>query len=330
MGLSNVENILEQALAGEPITIKPESRVEALLIALIETGGGGGGGGTTNYNSLSNKPQINGHELQGNQTAAELGLVASVAGKGLSTNDYDNTEKGKVADNAEAIEAMSDHEPNDITSRLSDLATAISEGNLTKYGYKIGDYFDGTNYRYWLAHLDYNYGGYNSYAVLNTHNIAIVVDTKNSNSWNATDDTTSGYEASALHTILKTTVFDNIKADFNTLFTSWSDHLLSETKLFNYLGTWNWSASPEYITALTEVNVYGCPIQSVDGFQQGEADQQLDIFRTFKYNRIFGATNVWLRSIASSTKACNIFDLGAATSGNASDSLRIAGLIIFH
>lgn len=34
-----------------------------------------GGGGTRNYNALSNKPAINGHELVGDQTAAELGLA---------------------------------------------------------------------------------------------------------------------------------------------------------------------------------------------------------------------------------------------------------------
>ena len=75
MGLSNVENILEQALAGEPITIKPESRVEALLIALIETGGGGGGG-TTDYTQLTNKPQIAGTTLTGNKTLNELGIAS--------------------------------------------------------------------------------------------------------------------------------------------------------------------------------------------------------------------------------------------------------------
>ena len=38
-------------------------------------GGGGGGGGTTDYNALSNRPAINGHTLQGDQTAAQLGLA---------------------------------------------------------------------------------------------------------------------------------------------------------------------------------------------------------------------------------------------------------------
>ena len=37
----------------------------------------GGGGGTTNYNSLENKPQIQGITLTGNKTASDLGLALS-------------------------------------------------------------------------------------------------------------------------------------------------------------------------------------------------------------------------------------------------------------
>lgn len=42
----------------------------------------GGSGGVNNYPDLSNKPQINGVELSGNQTAAQLGLAP--AGLNLS------------------------------------------------------------------------------------------------------------------------------------------------------------------------------------------------------------------------------------------------------
>ena len=34
----------------------------------------GGGGGAESYNSLSNKPEINGVELIGNKTSSELGI----------------------------------------------------------------------------------------------------------------------------------------------------------------------------------------------------------------------------------------------------------------
>ncbi len=54
-------------------------RLEILyqMVDQLEEGGGGGGGGTTNYNELSNKPAIEGHQLVGNKTASELGLATT-------------------------------------------------------------------------------------------------------------------------------------------------------------------------------------------------------------------------------------------------------------
>ncbi|MBR5180090.1 MAG: hypothetical protein IKW90_15035 [Lachnospiraceae bacterium] len=72
---SRSEAILQATINGEPYTGYPESRIEELLLELKEViEEGGGGGGTTNYNLLENKPSINGHELQGNKSASELGL----------------------------------------------------------------------------------------------------------------------------------------------------------------------------------------------------------------------------------------------------------------
>ena len=45
----------------------------------------GGGGGTTNYNALSNRPMINGVTLQGNQSAAALGLATATQGARADT-----------------------------------------------------------------------------------------------------------------------------------------------------------------------------------------------------------------------------------------------------
>ena len=103
------------------------------ITAFILNNGEGGGGGepTGNYNDLTNHPQINGNELIGNKTADQLGLlpadtdiptklsdldedtthrtvtdsekqswnnkVDSVAGKGLSTNDYTDDDQEDVA-----------------------------------------------------------------------------------------------------------------------------------------------------------------------------------------------------------------------------------------
>lgn len=50
-------------------------------------------GGSSNYNELQNRPQINSVTLSGNKSADDLGLVASEAGKGLSSNDYTDSAK---------------------------------------------------------------------------------------------------------------------------------------------------------------------------------------------------------------------------------------------
>lgn len=46
---------------------------DEILLALIKKAGGGSG--TDDYEDLENKPQINGHEVSGNQTGDDLGLV---------------------------------------------------------------------------------------------------------------------------------------------------------------------------------------------------------------------------------------------------------------
>lgn len=55
--------------------------------------GGGGGGGTTNYNYLTNKPQINGKVLQGNSTLQELGITQAI---GTEVDSYVQSHKTEL------------------------------------------------------------------------------------------------------------------------------------------------------------------------------------------------------------------------------------------
>ena len=87
--------ILRATIDGTEYTDPPQSVIEELLIELKETieAGGGGGGGTTNYNGLSNKPQINGVTLQGNKLLADLGInipPVDAALDGTSENPVQN------------------------------------------------------------------------------------------------------------------------------------------------------------------------------------------------------------------------------------------------
>lgn len=68
---------------------------DALFAAKL-VGSSGGGGGTSDYEELTNKPQINGTTLSGNKTSADLGIVSAESGKGLSSNDYTNADKAAV------------------------------------------------------------------------------------------------------------------------------------------------------------------------------------------------------------------------------------------
>ena len=69
-------DILRATINGQAYNEQPTSEISELLIELKDkiAQGGGGGGGTTNYNALSNKPQINGVTLEGAKTTGELGI----------------------------------------------------------------------------------------------------------------------------------------------------------------------------------------------------------------------------------------------------------------
>ena len=106
---SRDEEILIATIDGTEYDKIPQSRMEELLLELKEViEEGGGGGGTTDYENLSNQPQVNGETLIGDKLGADLGLVDAEEGKGLSTNDYDDTEKAAVAAATSAISAMKD------------------------------------------------------------------------------------------------------------------------------------------------------------------------------------------------------------------------------
>ena len=58
---------------GHRVTITDKDHPQGQSFDVLD--GQGGGGGTSDYTGLTNKPQINGHTLTGNQTAAQLGLA---------------------------------------------------------------------------------------------------------------------------------------------------------------------------------------------------------------------------------------------------------------
>lgn len=220
-----------------------------------------------------------------------------------------------------------------ITTDLANLPTAVAEQNLEKYGYTIGDYFIGNSgYTYFLADMNTFRGAQSNYAVINQNHISIVVKTGANSKWNESNDTSTGYSGSVLHSYLSDTVLNNIKSDFKALFggSTGLEHLLSHKLLWTTaVSNWSWSANAQYISALTEPQVYGTTVWSIDGYQTGEAWKHLELFKKFSYMEIFGWIWFWMRSIRSASHACHADGCGYALNHGASNSSGVVGLIQF-
>ena len=171
---------------GTVTTLPPESPAEATItgtkeapvlnlgIPQGEKGEPGGDSGTSDYTELENKPQINGHTLSGNQSAADLGLgtyskpasgipktdlaqdvqaslgkadsalqtapVQSVAGKTGAVN----LDAGDVGFNSseEYNEGTVGAELSELTRQLSDLETRLKSGDEEDADLHLGFYLD--------------------------------------------------------------------------------------------------------------------------------------------------------------------------------------------
>lgn len=181
---------------------------------------GGGSGGTTNYNTLSNKPQINGITLSGNQTSTDLGLqpagdyattndLANKANKSTTlsgygiTDAYTKTESDtKYATSAQGLKADSAIQPEDLSDYLtkneanSTYATITSldskaNKSTTLSGYGIEDAYTKSEIDSKISSVFVYKGNVNTVSELPTENNKVgdvynVLDTDDNYAWNGT------------------------------------------------------------------------------------------------------------------------------------------------
>ena len=239
------------------------------------------------------------------------------------------------------------HERARKTFSITDLSNAIAEQNFLKYDIEVGDYYVTNGRTYVIADIDTFCGkqpsgsGRPDYAsdtnsVLSNHHVTILViepNTVTSTWWKSgvTSMATTGYnnkagyEGSELHHYLTNTTLSHCNTDGFT-----AAHRYTHQKLLtNTTSGWEWVAS-QAISALTESQVYGAPIWSLDGYQQGEAYQQLEVFKKFSVPEIIGQQSIWLRTIYSAADACRWTSAGNAHYASGSAALGVVGLIIFH
>ena len=230
--------------------------------------------------------------------------------------------------------------PEDVTRLVGNLSLAIHHSELARYGFFIGDWFNGTNYKYFIAGYN-SFRGNRSSAADPSSSICLDVDhvvlifSVGPTKWHDSETSVMdvGYAGSDYQDYLATTVLDNVKADMIELFEGETglEYLREITKY--YRGSDSEASLSrvrhQYICALTERQIYGSTIYSKDPLQSGEAYEQLEIFQ--KYLPIMSLEGgFWLRDIASETTACCINDTGLPGT-DAFDSLRNgAAMIIFR
>lgn len=292
-------------------------------------------GVTKKYADEKARTEINAHD--GRLDSAESN-ISTINGKIPSAASSGN----QLADKT-YVNTMARH------TRLTDfdlavLKQAVADQNLEKYGLKVGDYKTINGHDYVIAGLNCMKGSH-EYTCTDNH-VGLIVIPHTTHAWNESgntytgaDDRGAGYKNSDLHYYLKNTLLPLVETDLGAA------NLLAHSKLLsnavnqsgiNRFGEatgcssgWGWEANCK-ICALSEVQVYGSVIWSSSGYDTGEACQQLDVFRHYRMNEIFGWEYPWLRDVVSASHAAVVGDLGRADYGTASFAGYVAALILFH
>lgn len=269
-------------------------------------------------------------------------LSAEVVGRSVNGNSKEyadsaartviNTTVGALTDNARKTDFD-----------LATLKQAVADGNLEKYGLKVGDQKTINGYTYVIAGLNPMKGTSTPYRV-NENHVGLIVIPHITTKWNASGNTSTGadsrgagYLNSDLHYYLKNTIFPHVQNDLGSVNLIHHNKLLTNnvnTSGYNRFGeasgcSSNWTWSDEYISALSEVQVYGGTIWSSSGYDTGEACRQLDVFQKYSHTEIFGSEYPWFRDVVSASYAAIAYSIGIAYANAASYDAYVAALILF-
>ena len=240
---------------------------------------------------------------------------------------------------SDMVNANSRFEYKDITSMFDagtvsqDIAnndfSKYSLGNYIKIRITIPSYTNGTisvdakniTVRIVFAHFNLFYAGslpdvaepytIDTYVnILTPHVACIICDLPNC-AMNPLNTTSGGYFNSYMHNHFLT---EGIISALSSVGITTTKHLLSHKKLltssindsgYNRDGkvsgcsnAYEWKDN-QFISLLSEVQLYGSIIWSSSGYDTGEAYEKLALFNFIRPNKLFGQKNIWLRDIAS-------------------------------
>lgn len=259
------------------------------------------------------------------------------------TVDLANTTSGKANEGVTLSSELS-RRTRKTSFDLATLKAAVADQNLEKHGLRVGDQTTINGRTYVIAGLNPMKGTTTPYRLTQNH-VGLIVIPHTTQAWNASGNTSTGaggrgagYMNSDLHFYLKNTLLPNVQTDLG------SGNLVAHSKLltnavnttgYNRLGSptgcssgWTWE-SDCYISALSEVQVYGATVWSSSGHDTGEACRQLDVFRVYNHTEIFAGEYPWLRDVVSASNAANANRSGLAGSDAASYAFYAAALVLF-
>ncbi len=275
-----------------------------------------------NYNSESGRLSL----LRGNQ---ELGYATIKSGWKMPSAYAFNQRVDRNWDGLSVLAANATDVTADFDSGA--LSTKIAAGNFDDYdlGMQIIKTIniDGTNYTAHIifAHANAFYGGYNSYAVVNTPNIGCVVYVEGYTSkWNVTN-TDGGYTSSVLRTSIQK-VANAVKAVLGDSHMISHQVLLSSAVSGGKSSSWAW-ANGSYGEAMSAAQMCGTEI-SGSYFDTGEAYEQLALFSHVRPNLVYGKVNVWLRDVLTASRAALLGDVGFLDGAGVANTLYVSSLIL--
>ena len=204
-----------------------------------------------------------------------------------------------------------------------------------------------TDYRCQIKFVDANaFYGYDNYAVTATPHMAALIFGLPNDYMNPTNSTTTaadtgtgytGYAGSYMHVKYLPAV---VKALNNAL---GNGHLVAHnmlmgtavgSSLVNRFGSaggatssWEWQMN-QYITLMTEAQIYGGTIWSSSGYDTGQANTKLAAFNLVRWNKFCGNKYMWLRDVASGSNFCYASRSGDAGFGGAAGSFCVVPLIL--
>ena len=221
-----------------------------------------------------------------------------------------------------------------------------SLGNYIKKTITIPAYKNGTNdipdttvtVRIVFAHFNLFYSGelpdvgvpYTEDFYSNTmtpHIACIICDLPNC-AMNSSDTTVGGYLNSYMHS---TFLSERVLTALSGIGITISDHLVKHKKLLtnsiinNSINRWgsptgcsnNFEWKDEYISLMSEIQLFGSIVWSSSGFDTGEANEKLAIFNFIRPNKLFGNKIIWLRDVSSSAGFTRLDNGGIADGGSA-------------